>query len=120
VTGGGLALEPFPRQTLVGIEAGQATYYSEAYNSVHWKSIAWWLECYGCIPTGAIANPVTVYLETSESIDGPWEQLDSHGAVEGTRYNGSVSDPASIVRVRIVVEAGFILTLAFRMLARWR
>jgi hypothetical protein len=114
------SLDPFPRQTLVGLASGPLTYFSPFYNSRDWKSIAWWFECYGCLPSGALANPVTMYIETSESMDAQFEVLAMQTAVEETRYSGEVSDPSSLVRARIVVSTGFILNVALRFVARGR
>ena len=117
---GAQSLEPFPRQTLVGVATGPIAYYSPFYDSKNWKSVAWWFECYGCLPSGAMANPVTMYLESGESLDGPFEQLASQTAVELTRYTGSIQNSRSLLRVRVVVEANFILTVAIRIVTRWR
>ena len=115
--GGGIALEPFPRQTLVGNATGVTSYPSVIYDSTRWKSIAWWFECYGSLP-GTSGPPLTAYLETSESLNGPWPELMSQTASAKERYTGAVSNPGSRVRVRIDIQALEVSSVAFRIVAR--
>ncbi len=120
--GGGIALEPFPRQTLVGNQAGAASFYSPIYDATQWKSIAWWYECYGLLTTttAGILSPSTAYIETSESMDGPWNTLDSQAASGGQKFTGAVTDPGSLVRVRVAVQQEMFTTVAMRFVARPR
>jgi len=115
----GLALEPFPRQTLVGIPGSTASYLSPLYDSTHWKSVAWWFECYGSLP-GLTGPPLTAYIETSESMDGPWVQLDSQTASAVQQFSGDVSDPGSLLRIRIAIQASEVSSVGFRIVARVR
>jgi hypothetical protein len=97
------------------------SYYSPIYDATHWKSIAWWLECYGSMP-GVSGPPVTAYIETSESLTGPWDDMIPGGASvsAGQVSTGALEDPASLVRVRVEVQAGEISTVALRLIARPR
>jgi len=113
----GVALEPFPRQALVGNPGGALSYYSEIYDSTHWKSIAWWFECYGSLP-GLSGPPLTAYVETAEFTNGPWTELESQTASAGQQFSGVLTDPGSLVRVRIAIQASEISSVAFRFVAR--
>jgi len=117
-SGRGESLEPFPRQTLLGTATGQAEYSSPFYDSRHWKSIAWWFECFGNLP--AVAGLPTAYIETAEVLNGPWTTLASQAASGGERYTGAVSNPGSLVRVRITVPEDEMATVAVRFVARQR
>ena len=105
----GMALEPFPRQTLVGSPGGIVSYYSEIYDSKDWKSVAWWLQCYGSLP--AVAGvPLTMYIETGETVEGPWEELGTQIIGGGEVYTGVVNDPGSLMRFRLDVQTDEIAT----------
>lgn len=117
--GGGIVLEPFPRQTLVGISGGTYSYPSAIYDSRAWKSIAWWVQGYGSLP-GVTGLPLTMYLESSESMNGPWIVLASQAFGVNDIFSGDVSDPASLVRVRIDIIASEVSTVACRLVARIR
>lgn len=115
--GGGIVLEPFPRQTLVGISGGPVTYTSPIYDATQWKSIAWWFECFGSLP-GVVGNPLSMYIDTAASMEGPWDELASQTAGPLLRYAGCVVDPASLVRVRVVIIAGEVSTLEVHLVCR--
>ena len=95
------------------------SYLSAIYDSTQWKSIAWWFEVYGSVP-GLTGPPLTAYIETSESENGPWHELLSRSASAPARYTGSVSDPGSLVQVRIDIQELEISSVAFRIIARPR
>jgi hypothetical protein len=117
-SGGGESLEPFPRQTLLGNAAGPAEYSSPLFDSRHWKSIAWWYECFGNLP--GLGGLPTAYIETAEVKNGPWLTLATQAAAGGERYTGAVSNPGSLVRVRIAVPEDEMATVAMRFVARRR
>jgi len=118
---GGIALEPFPRQVLVGNSGGAVVYLGPIYDATHWKSIAWWFEVYAAL-LGTPGAPATAYLNTAETIEGPWTELivgGEPGAV-GVIDTGVVEDPGRFVRASISVRTGEMAALAFRMVARVR
>lgn len=114
--GGGENVEPFPRQTLIGNPSLAVSYYSPIYDSVRWKSIAWWYECYAFLP-GVTGLP-TFYLETADVLNGPWTALATQTAAAGERYTGAVEDPGSLVRARVAVPATEAVAVAVRFVAR--
>jgi hypothetical protein len=97
------------------------TYTSDTYDSRGWKSIHWWLQCDGSMP-GVSGPPVTGYLQTSESLEGPWEDLIPGGqqVSGGQTAQGEVDDPGSLLRACIEIQQGEISTVAFRIVARRR
>jgi len=116
---GGIALEPFPRQVLVGNSGGAVVYLGPIYDSTHWKSIAWWFEVYAAL-LGTPGDPATAYLNTSATMEGPWTELIPGGeaAPIGAIETGSVENPARYVRAAISVRAGETASVAMRMVAR--
>jgi hypothetical protein len=112
MAGGGI-VEPFPRQTLVGVAGGPTTYYSAFYDSTDWKTVAWWLHCYGSIP-GVVGSPITMYIDTGEGSNGPFDQLVTQMAGPTNVFTGGFSNPGSIVQARIVLIAGEISNVALR------
>jgi hypothetical protein len=122
-TGGGgrdgIALEPFPRQVLVGNSVGPVVYLGPIYDATHWKSIAWWFEVYAGL-LGTAGAPATAYLDTSENMDGPWTELipgGEAGAI-GVIDAGSVMNPSRYVRAAISARAGDTVAVALRLVAR--
>ena len=116
---GGIALEPFPRQVLIGNSGGLVMYLGPIYDATHWMSIAWWFEVYA----GLLATPgapATAYLLTSEHMNGPWTDMipgGEEGAI-GVVDTGVVEDPQRYVRAAISVRSGEATSVAFRMVAR--
>lgn len=117
--GGGIALEPFPRQVLVGNSGGPVVYLGPIYDATHWKSIAWWFEVYAGL-LGTPGSPATAYLNTSESMDGPWRELIPGGEPGdiGVIDAGAVMYPARYVRAAISIRSGETAVVALRIVAR--
>jgi hypothetical protein len=115
--GGGIALEPFPRQALVGIAGGAFDYFSPIYDATHWKSVTWWVECYGSLP-GVTGLPLTMYLETSETQEGPWLAVATQAYGVADDFSGTVNSFASLIRVRMNIIASEISSMACRIVAR--
>jgi len=117
----GIALEPFPRQVLVGNSGGPVVYLGPIYDATHWKSIAWWFEVYAGL-LGTAGAPATAYLNTAEQMDGPWTELipgGEAGAI-GVIDTGAVTNPSRYVRAAINVRTGETTAVALRIVVRTR
>jgi hypothetical protein len=115
--GDGIPLEPFPRQVLVGISGGAFSYFSPIYDASHWRSIAWWVECYGSLP-GVTGLPLTMFLETADAMDGPWTAMATQAFGVADVFADTVDSPSSLVRVRVEIIASEISSMACRLVAR--
>lgn len=117
-----VALRPFPRQTLIGNTTALTMYYSDIYDSTHWKTVSWWVQVYARLAGGS-GTVLTMNLETCDNLAGPWIEMIPGGGVDAQNLDvltGSVSDPGRYLRVRADVQSGETIVFAVHLLARPR
>ena len=115
----GRNIAPFPRQVLLGGSAGAVSWTSETFDIQEFKSLVWTFEVYASLP-GAVSNPATLYLETSNDFNGPWVDLIPGGEDPnvGTVAAGAVEDAGRFLRARVSVFQGEAAMVAVRCVAR--
>ncbi len=115
----GMNLEPFPRQVLMGQAAAGATWYSKTYDLSGWTDLTWWFEPMATLPAGQ-SNPATLFVESSNDLNGPWEQLIPGGSDPniGNVTTGTVTLTARWVRFRVDIVLQEATLLAVRAVAR--
>lgn len=116
----GLNLAPFPRQTLVGGTAmAPAVYYSETYDLEDYRTLTYAMETTSSLPANA-SVPAVVYLQASNDLQGPWEELlpGGDGPTVGNTVTAAVTVTGRYLRVRVEVVALEIATLAVWLVAR--
>lgn len=117
----GRYLEPFPRQTLMGLSSGSASYWSEPVDLKDYPDLAWSIELSACLPA-TVTNPATVYFESSMSKGGDWSDLLPSGespSIGGTS-EGILQNTGRFVRVRVDVVQDETVVIAVRLVARRR
>ena len=116
----GLNLEPFPRQTLVGMAPSGTAYDAEPYDLKDYKTVHWTIETYASLP-GTVSDPARLYLHASNDIQGPWVDLIPGGAAPaniGDVANGSVTLTGRYLKPRLLVAADEVATSSVQLLVR--
>lgn len=116
----GLNLVPFPRQTLVGMAPSGTEYDAEPYDLRDYRTVHWTIKTYASLP-GTVSDPARLYLQASNDILGPWDDLNPGGSAPaniGDTANGSVTLTARFLKARIVISADEVTTFAVQLVAR--
>jgi hypothetical protein len=117
-----MALEPFPRQILIGGASATMDYRSTVYDALDWSTVTWSLDVLAGLP-GTVTDPLTMFVETSEFADAPddqWVQLIPGGEAPnvGTPATGTVTPTARFIRFRVRVTSDEIVAFAIHAVGR--
>lgn len=115
----GFRFEPFPRQTLIGLAGGTASYASEPVDLRDFPDLAWSVELAAALP-GSVSNPATVWIRTSMAKEGPFVDLLPSGespSIGGTS-EGAVPVSGRWLQVVVDVVQDETVVIAVRMVAR--
>ena len=116
----GFNFAPYPRQTLGGGSGGSGVvYYSETFDFRDLRFLRYAMETYSSIP-GLVAVPATMFLQCSNDVQGPWEELipGGDGPLVGDLLMGDVLVTGRFLRVRVSISDGEVVTFGVQFTAR--
>jgi len=115
----GRNLDPFARQTPVGMAPSGTPYDAETFDLRDYRTLHWTIETHASLP-GTVSDPARLYLRASNDVLGPWVDLIPGGVAPDTGEvaNGTVTVTGRFVRPRVAIAADEVTTFEIRLVAR--